>query len=186
MQQQDDPTQAEASIVGASGSLRINVQNDRLQRELARAKRNQELRDQTARLSREPFRDQLADFLANNPTPEAIQQFANRNPDRWAQAVAILARSAGYADTNIEIKAEKNIYLQLQGKSDAELLVYLENAFGEMGMQVPDELRNHLDPRRIIDITPEKDRPHEGAQVAEEQPAFGNVVSSEPLNSVLD
>lgn len=93
-----------------------------------------------------------------------------------------LCRIRGYQHRD---QGRENIYLQLQGKSDAELLVYLENAFGEMGMQVPDELRNHLDPRRIIDITP-KDRPHEGAQVAEEQPAFGNVVSSEPLNSVLD
>lgn len=48
------------------------------------------------RLSRGPFRDLLADFLTCAPTAKDIQRAAMKSPDRWAQALAIVAKLSGY------------------------------------------------------------------------------------------
>ncbi len=73
--------------------------------------------------SREPFHDILASLLAAQPDPEAVKEFARKYPDRWAQAVAIFGRLAGFSE---KIKVETNITLKVAGMSDAGLLDRLE------------------------------------------------------------
>ena len=69
--------------------------------------------------NREPFLRVLADFLECQPTMEAIRAFANKSPDRWAQAVTMIARLSGYNET-LEVK--NDIMVNIRGKSDAALL----------------------------------------------------------------
>ena len=76
-----------------------------------------------SRLSREPFQEVLTLLLEAKPDREAVNQFAKRYPDRWAQAVAILARLGGYHD---KLEVETNITVNLSRLSDMELMQRLE------------------------------------------------------------
>lgn len=73
-------------------------------------------------LSREPFRNELAKMLKCAPTEAAIRRFANKQPDRWAQAVSILMKGAGYKDNIVQ---ETNFYVQINNMSDAGLEIQL-------------------------------------------------------------
>ena len=69
--------------------------------------------------NREPFLRVLADFLECQPTMDAIRAFANKSPDRWAQAVTMIARLSGYNET-LEVK--NDVTVNIKGKSDSALL----------------------------------------------------------------
>ena len=69
-------------------------------------------------LSRGPFRRVLAKILENAPSAEAIGNQAERNPDRWAQTVALIARLSGY---NEKLEVEGSLSLKVQQLSDSEL-----------------------------------------------------------------
>lgn len=56
----------------------------------------EEIEAELAALSRGPFRRILTDYLGFAPTGPALQRFANKFPDKWANAVGILAQLAGY------------------------------------------------------------------------------------------
>jgi len=69
-------------------------------------------------LSRGPFRRVLGKLLENAPSAEAIGNQAERNPDRWAQTVALIARLSGY---NERLEVEGSLSLKVQQLSDSEL-----------------------------------------------------------------
>jgi len=48
------------------------------------------------RVSRDPFRNFMGLLLSCQPTEEALREWANKSPDRYAQAVAIYGRLCGY------------------------------------------------------------------------------------------
>ena len=79
--------------------------------------------------SRDPFRDILTSMLASEPTPEAVHEFANRFPDRWAQAVAIFARLSGFSE---KVEIEENVFLDVGRLSDADLAARLVNLQGQL------------------------------------------------------
>jgi hypothetical protein len=56
------------------------------------------IQEQLSGFSREPFRKELSRFLCFSPSDEAVQAHANKSPDRWSQAVAILGRLSGITD----------------------------------------------------------------------------------------
>jgi hypothetical protein len=69
-------------------------------------------------LSRAPFKKMLGLMLGVTPTKASLQRFANKSPDRWAQALSVLGVLAGY-----ERGAEVNLnFYSVKGLSDAELL----------------------------------------------------------------
>lgn len=154
--EQESPVVVEGGLGVFSGNL-AQVLADRVKKAEEQQARFQRTVEATSRLDRQPFREELANFLNASPTPDAIRRFAEKSPDRWANAISALARAAGYADNNIAIKAEQNIYLQIQGKSDAELMVWLENTFYALGLEPPAELLAAIDPRKIINVTPKKE-----------------------------
>ena len=79
--------------------------------------------------SREPFTDVLGALIGVKPDPKALKFFADRYPNKWAQAVATFAELAGY-HKKMEVKG--NIALDTSGISDAELM----ERIGEMNEQV--------------------------------------------------
>lgn len=68
------------------------------------------------RLSRGPFRDILAEFLSCAPSANDIRHAAMKSPDRWAQAVAIIAKLSGYHE-RLEVEGVARVTQM----SDAEL-----------------------------------------------------------------
>src|SRR6266850_2588985 len=83
--------------------------NDEVMRELVK---------ELTKTERAPFSRALQRILGFRPTAEALQKFADKSPDKWAQAVTMLAGLAGY---------EKGVNVTLTVRpvhqmTDAELL----------------------------------------------------------------
>lgn len=76
------------------------------------------LADDLEAMSRAPFKRMLALILGVQPSRSALQKFANKSPDRWAQAVSILGGLAGY-ERGVEMQVNLFSVRQL---SDAQLL----------------------------------------------------------------
>jgi hypothetical protein len=89
-----------------------------------------------AKYSREPFMDTLAYLMGCKPDREAVLEFANAHPDRWANAISTFSKMAGYHD---KLEVEHNIHMDISRMGDAEL----EQRLSEM--------------RTVIDITPDKE-----------------------------
>ena len=80
-------------------------------------------------LSRKPFQRQLAKLLGCGPTTQAIKDFAEKHPDRWAQAIAIFAPLAGIQrDSPIQV----NVF-NVKDLSDAALYARAH----ELGVPLP-------------------------------------------------
>jgi hypothetical protein len=97
-------------------------------RKLMRQIDNDAVREQLDNLSRNPFRDVLAQLIEVAPEPAEMKEWAKRCPDRLAQAVAIWARLAGY---NEKLEVEANVTAHVKDMSDLELqqrLAELERA----------------------------------------------------------
>lgn len=80
-----------------------------------------------ASMSRSPFRKVLAELIEAKPTPEAVRRFADKYPDRWAQAVSMMAGLSGFDRGVIEV----NVF-NIKGLSDAELMRRLEQVTAEV------------------------------------------------------
>ena len=72
-----------------------------------------------AALSRAPFRRVLSLYMQAAPNLDALAAQANRNPDRWAQGLAIAGRLAGYTE-KLEIEGSVDFH-HLHRLSDMEL-----------------------------------------------------------------
>ena len=83
---------------------------------------------------RAPFLEALVDLLEARPSPEAIKTLAEMRPDRWAQAVVMIARLAGYHDRRAVVE---NINILIHQMSDAQLLAELEKSEGELLDVIP-------------------------------------------------
>lgn len=67
---------------------------------------------------RRPFLDLLTTWLENAPDPEAILDFADAHPDRWANALASIAKIGGFTEKK-EIDIDVN--LNIRSLSDSQL-----------------------------------------------------------------
>lgn len=77
-----------------------------------------EIEAELAALSRGPFRRILTDFLGFAPSANALRRFAEKNPDKWANALGIIAQLAGY---HKELKVEGTInHVHAMSDSDIE------------------------------------------------------------------
>lgn len=75
-------------------------------------------------LSQRPFQTELARTLQCAPSADALAEFAEKHPDRWAQCLAILGRLAGYKD---QTRIQHDISVTVQTMADAELQAELES-----------------------------------------------------------
>lgn len=87
-----------------------------------------ELMDRLEAMSREPFREALADFLGASPSKEDIEEWAKTRPDRWAQGLSIVARLSGYTD---KLEIEGNVHHLVHQLSDSDLKQRLEQLRSE-------------------------------------------------------
>lgn len=90
-------------------------------------------------LQRGPFVEVLTDLLEQQPTPVALAQFADRNPDAWMKAVMLAARLSGFHE---KLEVDHSHTLHVQRMSDQELFSALRERLGD-------------DAARILDITPD-------------------------------
>lgn len=84
-------------------------------------------------LSREPFQEVLTMYLDAAPTAEAIQDIAQRQPDKWAQSVVMLSKLAGYTE-QIDLRHTHAHFVALLECSDAELMERLGKALDKLGV----------------------------------------------------
>lgn len=78
----------------------MKIDRELLKRELARIEKELLKKD------RQPFRKELARVLGIRPTEAALKAWANKYPDKWAQAVTMLASLSGYqqgVDVNVKM-----------------------------------------------------------------------------------
>lgn len=113
-----------------------NVARARLRRDIETRERQLAAAElvgrQLAAMSRQPFRDLLREMIGAAPTPEAIRRFADKYPDRWAQATSILAGLAGYERGIVEV----NVF-HIKGLSDADLMRRLDEVEAALAAASP-------------------------------------------------
>ncbi len=88
----------------------------------------EKIRGEVELMSRSPFRNLLADLLECAPDKDSLRAFAQKSPDRWAQAIAIAGRLAGYTEkTETDVSVEINI-ASIKAMSDSQLIAELAAA----------------------------------------------------------
>ncbi len=84
--------------------------------------------------SREPFLELLEVFLSASPTSEEIAEVARRAPDRFVQAVTMLAKLSGFHE---KMRVDHtHIVMELTQLSDAELMGRLQDSLEKLGIPV--------------------------------------------------
>ena len=78
--------------------------------------------------SRFPFQNELVKLLESAPTIESLQKLADKSPDRYYQAITMIARLAGYTE-KVEIQADVRHLLALKDMSDYDI----DNKIKELG-----------------------------------------------------
>ncbi len=125
---------------------------------------------QLSSLSCEPFRKELSRFLCFAPSDEAVQAHANKSPDRWSQAVAILGRLSGLTDKvedtsqseysphkfqNLSMMEKRKMLFELESKIKDELKKELESR----GAIIDSETLEKVSLMELKDGDGEKERP---------------------------
>lgn len=87
------------------------------------------VRQQLHHYNRTPFLNLLAMFMEAAPTPDAIAQFAREKPDRWAQAIAMIAKIAGFAERQ---EIDHTISVEVNQMSDAQLMDRIAELQGQL------------------------------------------------------
>ena len=82
---------------------------------------------ETGRLSRIPFVKALNDLLVAQPSMANLISFADTYPDRWAQAVSIMAKLAGYHD---KLELTGNLTVDIGRMSDSQLMAAMQEIDG--------------------------------------------------------
>ena len=90
---------------------------------------NADLLDQFRDYNRLPFLEILADLMQGAPTPEAIADFAEQHPDRWASALKTVAHLGGFHD---KLEVTHNLNLHISNLGDAQLEELLQEKLLEL------------------------------------------------------
>lgn len=77
-----------------------------------------DLRKKLRTYDRAPFSELLALFLENMPSEEAIHQFANRYPDRYASALSNIGSLAGFSS---KTEQTHNVNVNVGQMSDSQI-----------------------------------------------------------------
>lgn len=105
-------------------------------------------------LSRAPFRRILKDFLGFAPSPDALRKFAEKYPDRWANALSTLSQLGGYKKD----VTETNNIIMIGHMDDSALrrrMAELESKLGVSGNMISAEVQ--MPSRRLQESSPSSD-----------------------------
>lgn len=116
-----------------------------------------QLRDTIERRYRTPFGDVLTELLRVRPDTETLLSWAAAYPEKWATAVSIFARLAGYSD---KLEIEESLNINISNLSDAALLQKLSELrtlFDVKAVMAPiDSSIQSLDSKIIEHVNPIK------------------------------
>ena len=104
------------------------------------------IQEQLSGFNREPFRKELARFLCFAPDDESVQAHANKSPDRWSQAVAILGRLSGITDKVDDTSQSPYSLHNMQNLSMMEK----RKRLAELESKIKDELKKELESQGAI------------------------------------
>lgn len=126
----DHPSRAQTKARGKEKERHANGRSVALEIGDKRLYSIQAVRNMLEEQSRKPFTDFLALLLGAHPTEQNILDFANRNPDKWGQAVSTFAKLTGYKD---ELELTVNVYAQVKTMSDMDLEHQLRDRLNKVG-----------------------------------------------------
>lgn len=92
--------------------------------------------------------DLLGAWLECTPSPEALVEFAEKWPDRYASSLLALSRIAGFAERR-ELTADITGRLQIDTLSDSQLEDTLRALAYEMGIPMPKVLELQALPNEV-------------------------------------
>ncbi len=73
------------------------------------------------------FQELMATYIEAAPSKEAINVFAEKYPDRYAQALSILRKAAGYKEDQAPTNQYNILIQNMAEMSDSELLQQIEH-----------------------------------------------------------
>jgi hypothetical protein len=103
----------------------------RVQRRLSPRFTGTELRKRLTSFDRAPFTDILSEWMMAAPSPEAVEILAETDPAKYIQALASLARIAGYSDkteTSVDITHNYRVL------SDSQIEDRLSSLASQLGL----------------------------------------------------
>ena len=104
------------------------------------------IQEQLNGFSRKPFRKELSRFLCFSPSDEAVQAHANKSPDRWSQAIAILGRLSAITDKVEDTSQSEYSPHRFKNLS----LMEKRKKLAEIESKIKDELKKELERRGAI------------------------------------
>lgn len=84
----------------------------------------EELRRSLQRYNRQPFVDLLSEWLQCAPSPERVREFAEKNPEKYIQAVSQLARLGGFTE---KTESQVSVNVRVEELSDSQLEEHLRS-----------------------------------------------------------
>lgn len=87
------------------------------------------LRAALQRYNREPFIDLLTEWLQHAPSPDKIQEFADKNPDKYMMALSHIAKLSGFTEKQ---ESEVNVNVRVHELSDSQLEDQLANLHNQL------------------------------------------------------
>ena len=79
--------------------------------------------------SRQPFIEILSEMLQCIPTPDALQEFADAHPDRWANAINTMGKLAGY---EVGMDIDGDVLRDITKLGDAQLMARIQEVEGRL------------------------------------------------------
>lgn len=79
----------------------------------------EDIRGQLRSYDRSPFLDVLALYLECAPTVEALVDFADSHPDKWAQAIGVIGKLSGFTEKK-EVAVDINVHIKSMSDSQLE------------------------------------------------------------------
>ncbi len=105
--------------------------------------------------SREPFREILEIFLDAAPNAEEVAVAARRAPDRYVQAVTMLAKLGGYHEKMQVDHNHSHKVMALMQLSDSQLMARLQDGLEQLGVD-PQTFKLLLAEKRDVPELPER------------------------------
>lgn len=81
------------------------------------------LRQAIGSYSVEPFADVIAFLMRTRPSQQALEEWVDKNPDKWANAISMFSKLYGFAEHRV---IDINHNFNVGAMSDAEILQKLE------------------------------------------------------------